>query len=250
MPEPPASSTVLRSDDGGVRVLTMNRPEKLNALNTELTQTLLDEFQAAGRDPEVRVIVLTGAGRGFCAGADVTEFRHLTADNPRDIAARGDLTMRLHAGFVGTDTPVLCAINGYAMGGGCGLALAGDMAVMAAGARLGYPEVKRGAVPAVVLANLVRQVGPKAAFELVTLGEPVTAERALALGLVNRVVPDEQLMEETMGIARTLAACSPDALFATKRLFHRVSALALLPALEVARDANVIMRGYGARSTV
>ncbi len=158
--------------------------------------------------------------------------------------------MSVHASFVRIDKPILCAVNGVAMGGGAGLALAGDMVLMAAGARIGYPEVKRGAVPAVVLANLVRQLGPKIAFELVTLGEPLTAEQALALRLVNRVVPDEALMAATLAMAERLAACSPDALFATKRLFHRVAGQPLLAALEVARDANIIMRGYGARSTV
>ena len=246
-PEPPL---LLVEDRDGVRVLTMNRPHKLNALNTPLTQQLLDALRSAGAAEAVRAIVLTGTGRGFCAGADVTEFKQLTADNPAEIQARGDLTMTLHGCFSRIDKPVICAINGFAMGGGAGLALAGDMAVMAASAKLGYPEVKRGAVPAVVLANLVRQVGPKTAFELVTLGEPLTAARALALRIVNRVVPDEALMDETLAIATRLAECSPAALFATKRLFHRVSALPLQAALEVARDANIIMRGYGARSTV
>jgi enoyl-CoA hydratase/carnithine racemase len=249
MPEP-SSPTMLREDRGAVRILTMNRPDKLNALNTELTRTLHDELWAAAADEHVRVIVLTGAGRGFCAGADVTEFKHLTADNPREILARGDLTMRVHASFSRIDKPILCAINGFAMGGGAGLATAGDMALMAASAKIGYPEVKRGAVPAIVLANLVRQIGPKAAFEIVTLGDPLTAEQAQAVGLVNRVVPDERLMEETLAVAARLAECSQEALFATKRLFHRVAALPLQPALEVARDANIIMRGYGARSTV
>jgi enoyl-CoA hydratase/carnithine racemase len=246
----PSSPTMLREDRGAVRLLTMNRPEKLNALSTELTRTLQGELWIAAGDPQVRVIVLTGAGRGFCAGADVTEFKHLTANNPREILARGDLTMKLHASFVQIDKPIICAVNGYAMGGGCGLAVAGDMVVMAAGAKLGYPEVKRGAVPAIVLANLVRQIGPKAAFELVTLCEPITAERALALGLVNRVVADDALLAETMQMAERLAAASPDAMGATKRLFHRTAALPLLPALEVARDANIIMRGYDVRGTV
>src|SRR5690606_35788533 len=115
------------------------------------------------------------------------EFQHLSADNPREIKMRGDLTMQLHASFVTIDKPIVCAINGVAMGGGCGLAVAGDISVIAESAKLGYPEVKRGAVPAVVLANLVRQVGRKAAFELVMLGEHVSASKALALGLVNRV---------------------------------------------------------------
>ncbi|WP_137176761.1 enoyl-CoA hydratase/isomerase family protein [Roseomonas sp. AR75] len=244
------TQVMLREDRGGVRILTMNRPDKLNALNTDLTRALHAALWDAAGDDAVRVIILTGAGRGFCAGADVTEFKHLTADNPREIAARGDLTMRLHASFAQIDKPILCAINGFAMGGGAGLALAGDLALMAASAKLGYPEVKRGAVPAIVLANLVRQLGPKAAFELVTLGEPLTAEQALALRIINRVVPDAEMLAEAVTMAEKLAACGQDALFATKRLFHRVAALPLQPALEVARDANVIMRGYGARSTV
>ena len=244
------SPTVLCKDDNGIRLLTMNRPDKLNALNTDLTRLLLAGLQGAAEDPDIRVIVLTGAGRGFCAGADVTEFKHLSADNPREIKARGDLTMRLHASFVTIDKPIICAINGVAMGGGCGLAVAGDMAIMAEGAKLGYPEVKRGAVPAVVLANLVRQLGPKLAFELVMYGEHVSAEKALALGLVNEVVADDQLLDRALERARVLAEASPDAVSATKRLFYRVSALPLLPALEVARDANIIMRGYAIRGTV
>ena len=241
---------VLRSDQDGVRLLTMNRPQKLNALNTALTRELLDELHAADSDSKVRAIVLTGSGRGFCAGADVTEFTQLSADNPREIKARGDLTMRLHASFVTIDKPIICAINGIAMGGGCGLALAGDLSLMAQGAQLGYPEVKRGAVPAVVLANLVRLVSRKAAFELVMLGEAISSQRALELGLVNRVLPDDELLDGALDMARRLSEASPDAVTATKRLFHRVAGMPLLPALEVARDANIIMRGYNIRKTV
>jgi enoyl-CoA hydratase/carnithine racemase len=137
------------------------------------------------------------------------------------------------------------------MGGGCGLALACDLLVAAAvGAKFAYPEVKRGAVPAIVLANLVRQVSLKAACELVMLCETIGAGRALELGMVNRVVPDEALIAETMGMARAMAAWNRDALQATKRLLHRVAGLPLAPALEVARDANIIMRGYNVKKTV
>ncbi len=244
------SETVLVKDEGAVRILTMNRPEKLNALNNELTETLLGRLRAADADPAVAVVVLTGAGRGFCAGADVNEFKHLTADNPAAIQARGDLTMTLHAAFSRMAKPVLGAVNGYAMGGGCGIAVACDLLVAAASAKFGYPEVKRGAVPAVVLANLVRQVGRKAACELVMLCEAISAARALELGMVNRVVADEALMAEAMAMARTMAGWNRDALQATKRLLHRVSDLPLLPALEAARDANIIMRGYNVKKTV
>lgn len=245
------SDTVLVRDEGGVRLLTMNRPEKLNALNNELTETLLAALHAAQADPAIALVVLTGAGRAFCAGADVTEFKHLTADNPAAIQARGDLTMKLHAAFGEISKPVIGAVNGYAMGGGCGLALACDLLVAgAASAKFGYPEVKRGAVPAIVMANLVRQVSMKAACELVMLCETISAARALELGMVNRVVPDQALMEETLAMAHTMAAWNRDALQATKRLLHRVAGLALAPALEVARDANIIMRGYNVKKSV
>ncbi len=241
---------LLRHDEGAVRVLTMNRPEKMNALNTALTQALLDGLQDADRDPSVHVIVLVGAGRGFCAGADLNEFKHLTADNPQAIAARGDLTMALHAAIPRMGTPVIGAINGAARGGGCGLALAPDMVLAADTATFGYPEARRGAVAAIVMANLVRQVGRKAAFELVAVGDVVSATQAQALGMVNRVVPAAGLMEATLALATQMASVSRDAMAATKRLFHRCAELPFPAALEAARDANVIMRGYSIRSTV
>ena len=241
---------LLRQDEGAVRVLTMNRPDKMNALNTALTQALVDGLRDAEADPNVHVIILTGAGRGFCAGADLTEFKELTADHPQAIAARGDLTMGLHAAIPRMAKPVIGAINGAARGGGCGLALAPDLVVAADSATFGYPEAKRGAVAAIVMANLVRQVGRKAAFELVAVGEPVTAQQAQALGMINRVVPAAQLMGAAVALATQLAAVGRDAMGATKRLFHRCAELPFPAALEAARDANVIMRGYSIRSTV
>jgi enoyl-CoA hydratase/carnithine racemase len=242
---------VLRIEDAdGVRVLTMNRPEKLNALNNALTQALLDALLGADADPTVNALVLTGAGRGFCAGADVTEFASMTSDNPGAAEARGTLTMRVHAAFVQIDVPVICAINGPAMGGGCGLAIAGDMAVAAESAYLGYPETKRDAVAAVVMANLVRQVGRKKAYELVSLGERVPASKALELGMVNRVVPDGQVVQEALTMAKAIAKQARHAQRATKRLFHRVAEAPFLDALEIGRDANLIMRSHTIRGTV
>ena len=229
-------------DRAAVRILTMNRPEKRNALNAELTKGLLDALRAADADESVGAIVLTGAGQGFCAGADLTEFKDLqvavAAEN------RAELTMQLHLAFSRISKPVVTAINGHAMGGGAGLAIAGDMAVMADGAKLGYPEAKHGIVAAIVMANLVRQVGRKAAFELVALGEPIDAARALQLGMVNRVVPLANVMSEAQGLAEKLAAVKRPAMAETKRLFHEVADLALAPALERGRDANRRMRGF------
>ncbi len=234
--------TLLVANQGAVRVLTLNRPEKRNALNTALTQDLLEALRAADQDDSVAAIVLTGAGPGFCAGADLTEFKDLQNE---DLAEkRAELTMQLHLVFSQMKKPVVTAINGPAMGGGAGLAIAGDLAVMAENAKLGYPETRHGIVAAIVLGNLVRQVGRKAAFELVSLGEPISAARALQLGMVNRVVPQEDLLAESLVLAERLAAVHRPAMAETKRLFHEVADLSLAEALERGRDANKRMRSF------
>jgi len=227
---------------GAVRILTLNRPDKRNALNTELSRMLLEALRTADDDEAIRCVVLTGAGQAFCAGADLTEFKDLK--DPKAAATRAELTMQLHLIFSKMVTPVVTAINGPAMGGGAGLAIAGDLAVMADGAKIGYPEAKHGIVAAIVMANLVRQVGRKAAFELVALAEPIDARRALALGMVNRVVASRDLLDETMKIADQLAAVSRAAMAQTKRLFHEVADLPLEAGLERGRDANKKMRGF------
>ena len=234
--------SLLVENRGAVRILTMNRPEKRNALNSELTQGLLEALRAADADESVGCVVLTGAGQGFCAGADLSEFKDLqqalAAEN------RAELTMQLHLVFSKIRVPVVTAINGHAMGGGAGLAIAGDLAVMADGAKLGYPEPKHGIVAAIVMANLVRQVGRKAAFELVALGEPVDAQRALQLGMVNRVVTLSEVMTESIALAEKLAAVKRPAMAETKRLFHEVADLPLAAALERGRDTNKRMRNF------
>ena len=235
--------TNLRIEDrGAVRVLTLNRPEKRNALDTALSRALLEALRAADGDEGVRCVVLTGAGPGFCAGADLSEFKGLK--DPQAAETRAELTMQLHLAFSKMVTPVVTAINGAAMGGGAGLAIAGDLAVMARGAKLGYPETKHGIVAAIVMANLVRQVGRKAAFELVATGEPIDAERACALGLVNRVVAPEKLMDAALETAQKFAAVAPQAMAATKMLFYRALDLPFDQALEAGRETNMRMRAF------
>ncbi|HYL24035.1 MAG TPA: enoyl-CoA hydratase/isomerase family protein [Burkholderiales bacterium] len=227
---------------GAIRILTLNRPEKRNALDTALSRALLEALRAADADEAVRCVVLTGAGPAFCAGADLSEFKGLR--DPQAAETRAELTMQLHLAFSKMVTPVVTAINGAAMGGGAGLAIAGDLAVMAQGAKLGYPETKHGIVAAIVMANLVRQVGRKSAFELVALGEPIDAKRALALGMVNRVVTKARLMKTALALAARLAAVNKPAMAQTKTLFHEVADLPLERALERGRDANKRMRNF------
>ena len=236
--------TLLTENRGAVRLLTLNRPEKHNALNTALTQALLDALRAADADAAVHAVVLTGAGKSFCAGADTTEFSALVPEDPGAVGARADLTTALHLVFSQMSKPVISAVRGNALGGGAGLAIAGDMVVMADNVRFGYPELKHGIVAAVVLANLVRQAGRKAAFELVAMADPIDGARALALGLANRVAADGEVLDVALQMAERLAGWNLIAMATTKRTFHRAADLSLGQALDVGRDANVMMRGF------
>jgi enoyl-CoA hydratase/carnithine racemase len=239
-----SEAVLLQTDRDRVRILTMNRPDKRNALNLALTRSLVEALLAADADPSVGAVVLAGAGAGFCAGADLGEFATLTPDHAERVAERAALTTRLHGLFRQMAKPVVCAVQGAAMGGGAGLAIAGDLAVMAEGAKLGYPETRHGIVAAIVMSNLVRHVGRKAAFEIVALGLSVDAPRALALGMVNQVVPADALLETAVDLATRLAAVSPPAMALTKSLFHAVTELPFDQALEQGRQANERMRGF------
>jgi enoyl-CoA hydratase/carnithine racemase len=240
----PPPACLLIADDNTVRTLTLNRPEKRNALNTELTQTLLDSLLAADRDERISVIVLAGAGRAFCAGADVSEFSSFTPGNSAAVNARAELTTRLQMCIPAMSKPVIAAVQGSAMGGGAGLALACDLLIMANDAAIVYPEVKRGIVAATVMSNLVRQVGRKLAFELVITGCPLTAQRALALGIANNAVAPEALQQTTSEFAHEIGKHSITALRATKTLFHRVAELSFEEGMDEGRKANIAMRGY------
>ena len=236
---------LLTEDRGAVRVLTLNRPDKLNALNNELTTALLVAIQAADADAAVRALVLTGAGRAFCAGADTSEFATVVnPNNPESVLARANLTTRLHMSLPRLSKPTVAAARGHAQGGGAGLCLACDLVVAAPSLKLGYPETKHGIVAAVVMTGLVRHVGPKKAFELLSLGQPLAADDALALGMVNRVVPEDKLLDEAVAIAMQLASVHPPAMQATKELFYRVMELPYDQAMAAGRDVNVMMRSF------
>ena len=236
------SAEVLARDSGAVRILTLNRPEKLNAINLALTRGLIDALASADTDDTVGCVIVTGAGRGFCAGADLDEFKLLTSSNPHLVEERAQLTMTLHGLFNAVSKPIIAAVNGYAMGGGAGLALACDITLAADTAKIGYPEVKRGVVPAIVMANLVRTVGRKKAFELVVTGEAISATQAYALGMVNDVVPDAMLLATATALGEQLASQSREAIARTKALFYRVADVTFADALDLGRHANERMR--------
>ena len=214
-PDQPAP-TVLTERTGHVLLITINRPAARNALDLDVATRLADAFDAAEADPEIRCVVLTGAGdQAFSAGADLKAM------------ARGERPIvpgREHYGFAGvvrhpTSTPVIAAVNGAALGGGTELALAADLVVAAEHATFGVPEVKRGLLAAAGgVFRLPEQLPRKVAMRLVLTGEPMSAAEALRWGLVNEVVPAADVVPTAMGLAEVVAANAPLAVQASKRL--------------------------------
>jgi enoyl-CoA hydratase len=240
-----ATAGVLRTEDrGAVRILQLNRPEKLNALNTELTQALLEALEAADQDRHIRAIVLAGAGRAFCAGADLSEFKDFTPERQHLVLQRADLTCRTQSILSKLAKPIVSAVQGPAVGGGAGLAIGCDMMVAGADIKFGYPEIKHSIVPALVMAGLQRQLGCKTAFELISLGRLLNAQEVHALGLANRVVPPHDVMDAAVEIADNWAGANPSAMAAAKSLFYRVADLPYDAAMAAGRDVNALMRSF------
>ncbi|AUI58279.1 enoyl-CoA hydratase/isomerase family protein [Amycolatopsis sp. BJA-103] len=235
---------LLTEDRDRVRVLTLNRPDKLNALDTALTRALRDALDDADLDPAVRAVVLTGNGRGFCAGADLSEFSALTPEQPDAVLERAALTAGLQTRMQRMGTPVVTAVRGAAVGGGAGLAIGADMVVAGTDLRFGYPELRHSLVPALVMTGLVRHLGRKLAFELISTGRLLTAAEALEHGLVNSVVEPENVLSAALEIAAGWAAVEPRALSAAKDLFYRVADLPTDAAVRAGQDVNALMRGF------
>jgi enoyl-CoA hydratase len=202
---------LLIDDADGVRTIRVNRPDKLNALNAATLDALDAAFAAAAQDAAVRVVVLTGAGpKAFVAGADIAEMNALTPVQGRDFSLRGTRMMRR---IEKLPKPVIAMVNGFALGGGLELAMSCHLRIAADTAKVGQPEINLGLIPGFGGSQrLLRLCGRAAALELCLTGAPVTAGRALQLGIVNRVVPAAELEAETMKLAAQLAAAAPLAL--------------------------------------
>lgn len=238
------AGVLVTEDRGAVRVLRLNRPAKLNALDTALTRALHDALRAADEAEAVRAVVLAGAGRAFCAGADLTEFSELTPEHHEAVVRRADLTSRTQMLLQQLSKPIVSVVQGAAVGGGAGLAIGCDMMVAARDLRFGYPEVRHAIVPAVVMTGLERQLPRKVAFELISTGRLLSADEVGELGLANRVVDPEDALDAGLEIAAAWAEASPPALAATKSLFYRVADLGFEEAMRAGRDVNALMRGF------
>src|SRR5438132_628604 len=196
------SNVILYQTYGAVARITLNRPEKRNALNDALIAGLTSAFDHARDDGAIRAIVITGAGSDFCSGADLASLQKISgasvADNVDDARSLMELFIHIHKVTV----PVVAAVRGRALAGGCGLASACDIVLASANARFGYPEVKIGFVPAMVTAILRRNISEKRAFELLTRGVDIGAEEAKAFGLVNQVFREDNFEAEVDAYTR------------------------------------------------
>jgi enoyl-CoA hydratase len=227
------SSVLLERPIEGVALLKINRPEAKNALNSEVRQTLAEQFTALGRDPEVRCIVLTGDEAAFAAGADL---RELAGSGPLEVMLR-----RVHLlwqAISGCPKPVIAAVNGYAWGGGCELAMHADIIIAGESASFAQPEVKVGIMPgAGGTQRLLRAVGKYQTMKMVLTGQPVSGREAYAMGLASEVVPDAEVLETALKMAKQISRMPPLAVEQMKEVVQAGEDAPLETALMVERKA-------------
>jgi methylglutaconyl-CoA hydratase len=233
---------ILLTRHGGVATITLNRPEKRNALDRRMIAELEAALEQCDLAADARVVVVRGAGKDFCAGLDLEELL-ATADlsveeNEKRAMELGKIFLALRA----LPKVTVAAVEGRALAGGCGLATACDLVVARAGAQLGYPEINRGFAPAIVMTMLRRTVGEKAAFDLVATGRLVVAEEAEQLGLVSRVIPSEDFEEELGALLTQLASFSPSALALIKHQFYGLEDLGFEAGIRLGSRVNAAAR--------
>lgn len=236
------SDRVLIARAQGVLTGTLNRPEKKNAIDHAMIDALAALLEDAEVDSTVRVVVLRGAGKDFCAGMDLQELLasvdQTIAENRAAALRFGELFTRMRA----LPKPVVAVVQGRALAGGCGLATACDLVLAATSAQFGYPEVQRGFVPALVMNMLRRAVGEKVAFDLAATGRLVSAPDAATLGLVSRVYPDDVFERQVADVLERLAALSATALALTKQQLYALEGVSFEEGIRLSADVNAVSR--------
>lgn len=234
--------SVLTSIENAIFTITLNRPEKRNALNDELVEELKNAFREADADESVKCIILRGAGKDFCSGADLSALQKIAnaslEENLEDARSLGELYKLIRR----VKVPVIAAVHGRALAGGCGLAMACDLIVADSSARFGFPEVKIGFVPAMVAAIVRRNLSEKDAFAMLTLGDEMSAEKLHHLGVIHTVCDEADLEDRLNEISSTFAKLSGSAVRMTKQLIYDIDTLIFDDAIEHGAQTNAKAR--------
>jgi methylglutaconyl-CoA hydratase len=234
---------LLRERSGRILTLTLHRPDKRNALSADLVAALRDALGDAEADAGVRVVVLTGAGKAFSAGADLAALEALQTASAEDNLADSRHLADLFTAIYRHPKPIVAKVNGHAIAGGCGLAAVCDFSLVASHARLGFTEVRIGFVPAIVSVFVLRKLGEAAARDLMLRGGLISADEAAAAGLVTRAVPADDLDDAVDALAHELATeTSATAVTLTKRLLADVPGMGLDEAVAHAVQLNALAR--------
>jgi methylglutaconyl-CoA hydratase len=236
------SDRILSELRDGVLTLTLNRPDKRNAIDTEMIDALHAALDRADLDADVRVLALKGAGKDFCAGMDLDELLGTAdktqAENEKSAVYFGSIYIKMRQ----MPKPTVAVVQGRCLAGGMGLATGCDLIVAHAGSSFGYPEIQRGFVPAIVMTMLRRSVGEKLAFDLVATGRMVGAEEALRIGLISRVMPAGTFDKESLEFLKQLSGFSSTALALAKRQFYAIENRSFTDSIHLGAEVNALAR--------
>ena len=235
-------SEIIVNQEDSILTLTLNRPEKRNALNDNLINSLKVELKKANEDESLRAIVIKGEGKDFCSGADLSALQKIAESDVLENLWDAENLMELFAMIRKIKIPVIAAVQGRALAGGCGLATACDIVLASASARFGYPEVKIGFVPAMVMTILRRNLSEKKSFELITQGFEFSADEALQMNLINRIFEDETFDEDVKNYVAVYEKVSRSAVILSKKLLYQMDEMDFYTALEVGAEVNAIAR--------
>ena len=234
--------SLLLTKKDGVATIVLNRDDIRNALAPEVRRELMSCLELLRKSPRVRVVVLTGAGNAFSAGGSIKRFKEQAKLTPTEVRDEVEETVDLFKLITRLDKPIIAAVNGYALGGGCGLAIACDITLASDRAQFGFPEITRGFVPAIVSVLCLQRLGLKKSLELLMLGEVIKSPAAVEAGLASRVVPHDELMSTAYAMALRIASFSPEATRSLRQLIFAIASTNFDASLFSARDVSTLMR--------
>jgi len=233
---------LLRETKGSIATLILNRPDKRNALNESLIESLKESLREADADENLRAIIIRGAGKDFCSGADLSALKKISESNILENLEDAESLKELFLLMRRVRIPIISAVHGRALAGGCGLATACDLVLASESARFGYPEVKIGFVPAMVMAILRRNLPEKRSFELTTQGFDFSSKEAERIGLINHVFTDDTFEKDVERHISVYETASRSAVMLTKKLLYQMDSATFETALTMGAEVNAIAR--------